>query len=151
MFSLKIVFAALLLCRTFLSAQAFIAAISFACVPELLALGDNVKTLGYVATGNGMRASSDVLDDIATYMAFPTTYRPLVIFNPGKTFPSSLVINSANPVGQQIVILHDGPTTLPTSLLEEMAGAGIAATFITSVDNNNAYNTIPPYWEQDMC
>ena len=65
------------------------------------------------------------------------------------SFPSSLVINSANPVGQQIVILHDAPTTLPISLMEEMATAGIAATFITSADNNNAYNTTPPYWEQE--
>ncbi|KAE9385329.1 hypothetical protein BT96DRAFT_949919 [Gymnopus androsaceus JB14] len=241
MFSLRTVFAALLLCQTFLSAQASIAAIfpfyiypddgctawttvfdsitanpdllfyivinpnsgpdDFdsnyqACVPELLALGNNVKILGYVDTGNGKRASFDVLDDIATYMGFPTAYRPSgiffddtsatskflsnytayatqVIFNPGEnvadtsffsiadfivtaedfyddfSFPSSLVINSANPVGQQIVIIHDAPTTLPTSLMEEMATAGIAATFITSVDNSNAYNTTPPYWEQE--
>ncbi|KAE9399232.1 hypothetical protein BT96DRAFT_920310 [Gymnopus androsaceus JB14] len=251
MFSFRTVFAAFLLCQTFLSARASIAAIfplyiypddgctawttvfnsittnpnlvfyiivnpdsgpdDFdsnyqACVPKLLALSHNVKTVGYVDTANGERASSDVLADIATYMAFPTTYRPsgiffddttatskflsayttyanqvradvpndsIVIFNPGETvtdtaffsianfivtfedfyddfsFPSSLVINSANPVGQQIVLLHDGPTTLPTSLIQEMAAAGIAATFITSIDNDDAYETVPPYWAQE--
>ena len=51
-----------------------------ACVPELLALGDNVIIVGYVLTGYGTRDSSDVLADIATYMAFPTTYRPSGIF-----------------------------------------------------------------------
>lgn len=51
-----------------------------ACVPELLALGDNVKVVGYIYTGYGTRDSSDVLDDIATYMAWPTAYRPTGIY-----------------------------------------------------------------------
>ncbi|KAE9399233.1 hypothetical protein BT96DRAFT_1019687 [Gymnopus androsaceus JB14] len=251
MFSLRTVFAAFLLCQTFLSAQASTAAIfplyiypdtdctawttlfdsitdnaslqfyvvinpnsgpsNFnsdyqACVPELLALGENVIIVGYVLTGYGTRDSSDVLADIATYMAFPTTYRPsgiffdetsatseyldkyttyaeqvrsdvtsdsVVILNPGTNvadtsyfsiadfivtaeqfyddfdWPSSLAIDSANPVGQQIVILHDGPTTLPTSLIQEMVEGGIAATFITSVAQDSAYKIIPPYWEDE--
>ncbi|KAE9393134.1 hypothetical protein BT96DRAFT_979084 [Gymnopus androsaceus JB14] len=176
------------------------------CVPKLLALGDNVKIVGYVLTGDGTRDSSEVLADIATYMAFPTTYRPsgiffdetsatseflaeyttyaeqvrsdvtsdsIVILNPGTNvadtsyfsiadfivtaeqfyddfdWPSSLVIDSTNPVGQQIVILHDGPTTLPASLMQEMVEGGIAATFITSVAQDTAYETIPPYWEEE--
>ena len=51
-----------------------------ACIPRALALGSNVKTVGYVHTGYGTRSSSDVLADVSTYLNWPTSYRPSGIF-----------------------------------------------------------------------
>jgi len=55
-----------------------------ACIARLrttgAASGNNVKILGYVATGGGSRASADVLTDINTYSNWTSTYRPEGIF-----------------------------------------------------------------------
>ncbi|KAF5384454.1 hypothetical protein D9757_014005 [Collybiopsis confluens] len=64
------------------------------------------------------------------------------------SFPSSLIINSAEPASKQIVILHDGPSTLPTSLIQQLSAGGIASTFITNEPQADAYNNVPSYWEQ---
>ncbi|KIK61905.1 hypothetical protein GYMLUDRAFT_72957 [Collybiopsis luxurians FD-317 M1] len=175
------------------------------CIPRALALGSNVKTVGYVHTGYGTRSSSDVLADVSTYLNWPTSYRPsgiffdetnatsdnfglyssyaakvrqgipsgsTVILNPGVnvadsdyfsiadfivtaeqfykkfSFPSSLIINSTEPASKQIVLLHDGPATLPTSLVDQLTSGGIGSTFITNKRQANAYSSFPSYWEQ---
>jgi hypothetical protein len=55
-----------------------------ACIAQLFttgaASGNNVKILGYVATGFGDRAVSAVNADIDTYMGWTSTYRPQGIF-----------------------------------------------------------------------
>ncbi|KAJ7777885.1 Spherulation-specific family 4 [Mycena maculata] len=52
-----------------------------ACLPTVLALGSNVKLIGYVLTGYGVgRSSTDVLADVATYLNWPVSYRPTGIF-----------------------------------------------------------------------
>ncbi|KIK61904.1 hypothetical protein GYMLUDRAFT_243069 [Collybiopsis luxurians FD-317 M1] len=176
-----------------------------ACISQLLALGSNVKAIGYVRTGYATRSSSDVLDDVSTYLNWPTSYRPsgiffdetnatsdhfdlystyaaqvrqdissgsTVILNPGInvadsdyfsiadfivtaeqfyddfSFPGSLIINSAEPASKQVVILHDGPSTLPTSVIDQLTSGGIASTFITNEPQASAYNTTPSYWEE---
>lgn len=49
------------------------------CIAEL-ASNANARVLGYVATGQGTRSSSDVTTDIATYAQWDAAYRPTGIF-----------------------------------------------------------------------
>ncbi|KAF5347220.1 hypothetical protein D9758_011086 [Tetrapyrgos nigripes] len=50
------------------------------CIPQVRSLSDNVKVVGYVATGYGSKASSDVLNEVTTYMNWDVSYRPTGIF-----------------------------------------------------------------------
>ncbi|KAJ6576923.1 Spherulation-specific family 4 [Mycena vulgaris] len=57
--------------------------------------------------------------------------------------PSQLVISAAAPAHQQAVVLHDGPTTTPTSLVTQLSGElGIGYIFITDAE----YTSIPADW-----
>ncbi|KAF5384633.1 hypothetical protein D9757_007531 [Collybiopsis confluens] len=78
----------------------------------------------------------------------PMPLSPRNSFYDDFSFPSSLIINSTEPASKQIVILHDGPSTLPTSLIQQLSAGGIASTFITNEPQADAYNNVPSYWEQ---
>jgi hypothetical protein len=62
------------------------------------------------------------------------------------SYPSSLVINASEPASQQTVLLYNGPSTLPTTLIDQMVAGGIASIFITNMLEASAYNTTPSYW-----
>jgi len=51
-----------------------------ACIPQLRSASSNVKVVGYVATGFGLRSTSLVTADINTYAGWGTGYRPDGIF-----------------------------------------------------------------------
>ncbi|GLB41046.1 putative spherulation-specific family 4 [Lyophyllum shimeji] len=66
-----------------------------ACIAQLrstgAANGDNVRILGYVATGHGSRTVSAVLTDIGTYNGWSAAYRPDgIFFDEAATDPSFL-------------------------------------------------------------
>ncbi|KAG9124437.1 hypothetical protein FRC07_011632 [Ceratobasidium sp. 392] len=177
-----------------------------ACVPKLRPSGNpNVKLLGYVPTGYGSRALSDVHNDVHTYGQWGSAYRlngiffdevdysaaklsvyseytsyaksqisnAFVTLNPGtsaidpgyfkfadqimtveqyyKDFtPSSYKISSSTPASKQAVILHDAPSTLPTSTINQIVKTDkIGAVYITNdveANNGNPYDSFPSYW-----
>ncbi|KAJ7088672.1 Spherulation-specific family 4 [Mycena epipterygia] len=56
---------------------------------------------------------------------------------------SQLVISTAAPAHQQSVLLHDGPSTTPVSLVDQLSGQlGIGYIFITNAE----YTSIPSDW-----
>ena len=61
--------------------------------------------------------------------------------------PSQLTINSNSPASKQAVILHDGPTTVPTSLVSQLVRTdGIGSLFITNDGGSNPYGSFPADW-----
>ncbi|KAJ7031120.1 Spherulation-specific family 4 [Mycena alexandri] len=57
---------------------------------------------------------------------------------------SQLAINSTAPAIKQAVLLHDGPTTTPVSLVDQLIGQlGIGYLFITNAE----YTSIPSDWD----
>jgi hypothetical protein len=68
-----------------------------ACIAQLrttgAANGNNVKILGYVATGFGNRASSAVTTDIDTYKQWTAVYRPEGIFFDEAATAASFLAN----------------------------------------------------------
>ncbi|KAK7460534.1 hypothetical protein VKT23_009255 [Stygiomarasmius scandens] len=174
------------------------------CIPRVRSLSDNVRVVGYVATGNGNKSPDAVANEVETYMGWGAAYRPtgiffdevsattgnvqlyssyasqvrqdfgsdsFVILNPGvpvsvddyfdfadliittENFyndfnPSSLQISATKPASKQAVLLHTGPQSLPTSLIDQLTGLGIGALFITNMDQADAYDTVPSYWSE---
>jgi hypothetical protein len=54
----------------------------------------------------------------------------------------------SEPVSKQAVILHDAPSTLPTSTVTQLTSTdGINRIFITdALEATNPYDTFPSYW-----
>ena len=62
---------------------------------------------------------------------------------------SQLTINSNSPASKQAVILHDGPTTVPSSLVSTLAHTDkIGSLFITddTQASGNPYGAFPAAW-----
>ncbi|KAF8920300.1 Spherulation-specific family 4 [Mucidula mucida] len=87
------------------------------CVAELLALGQNGRVLGYVATGHGNRASESVIADVQTYAQWSESYRPSGIFfdeaasDAGSVTKYTAYTNSvASSFSDPFIILNPGTT-----------------------------------------
>ncbi|KAF8885165.1 Spherulation-specific family 4 [Infundibulicybe gibba] len=106
-----------------------------ACIAALRTAGSaaqNVKILGYVATGFGARSSTDVNSDIDTYSQWAASYRPDgIFFDEGATAANLLPTYQAfsarvhQDFGTSFIILNPGTT--PTS--NYFAIADIIVTF----------------------
>ncbi|KAF8990054.1 Spherulation-specific family 4 [Cyathus striatus] len=111
---------------------------------------------------------------VSTYSGYASTVRStfgtssVVVLNPGTTPTtnyftfsdlivtsetyysqftiSSLTISSSSPASKQAVILHTAPSTLPTSLIDQLIALGIKASFITNYGVDQAYSNVPSYW-----
>lgn len=61
--------------------------------------------------------------------------------------PSQLTIDSTHPANQQAVILHDAPSTPPSSLISQLVGSDkVASVYITDdtqANNGNPYDSFP--------
>lgn len=60
---------------------------------------------------------------------------------------SDPTISSSELASKQAVILHDGPTTTDTTLLDKLVTTDkIKAVFMTDYPNDEAYENIPTDW-----
>ncbi|GJE84198.1 Spherulin-4 [Phanerochaete sordida] len=60
--------------------------------------------------------------------------------------PSQLSLRSSSPASKQAVILHDAPSSPPTSLLSQLVSDGIGSLYIsddTQANNGNPYDSFP--------
>ncbi|KAF8609934.1 hypothetical protein BDV93DRAFT_517160 [Ceratobasidium sp. AG-I] len=64
--------------------------------------------------------------------------------------PSAYKISTATPASKQAVILHDSPSTLPSSTITQIVKTDkIGAVYITDdveANGGNPYNDLPTYW-----
>jgi hypothetical protein len=64
--------------------------------------------------------------------------------------PSDYTISSSTPASKQAVILHDSPSTLPSSTITKIIKTDkIGALYITDdveANGQNPYNNFPSYW-----
>ncbi|KAF8882289.1 Spherulation-specific family 4-domain-containing protein [Infundibulicybe gibba] len=91
-----------------------------ACIAALRTAGSasqNVKVLGYVATGFGMRSSTDVVNDINTYSQWASLYRPDgIFFDEGATTANLLPNYQAfasrvhQDFGTSFIVINPGTT-----------------------------------------
>jgi hypothetical protein len=63
---------------------------------------------------------------------------------------SDLVISSSTPAAMQAVLLYQGPTTSPTSLIDDLADLGINSVFITDDTLPNPWDTVPTAWSEEV-
>ena len=70
-----------------------------------------------------------------------------ISYSSGTISASQLVIDSSHPAAQQAVILHDAPSTPPSTLVSQLVSTdGIGSLYITDdtqANGGNPYDSLP--------
>ncbi|VDC03830.1 unnamed protein product [Peniophora sp. CBMAI 1063] len=129
----------------------------------------------YRPTGIFFDEVPDGAKKVSQYASYATYARDagfnFIVFNPGTTAnsgyfsPADLVvtfedlyssfatsdlsITSSTPAAKQAVILYNGPSTAPASLISQLGSLGIGAVFITDDTLPNPYDTVPTIWANE--
>jgi len=71
--------------------------------------------------------------------------------NAYSTFAISDISSSASaPAGKQSVLLYAGPSTSPTTIINELGSAGVGTVFITDDTLPNPWDTVPTDWTEEV-
>ncbi|KZV68709.1 hypothetical protein PENSPDRAFT_652996 [Peniophora sp. CONT] len=68
---------------------------------------------------------------------------------------SALTISSSTPAAKQAVLMYNGPSTAPASIINQLGSLGVGAVFITddtysNPNTDNPWDTVPTIWAAEV-